>query len=116
MWEVGQLVVTRSPFCAIKLLPLAGRPTMTTQMRVSSTCTPTPLVFLECDVARLRAAGRMKSPWGARLSSGLYCSGWILGPLGTPCPGGSRAEGMVVGWQALGVSWVEMPRLVADGR
>lgn len=33
------------PFCAIKLLPRAGKPTMTTHMRVSSACTPTPLVL-----------------------------------------------------------------------
>jgi len=34
------------PFCAIRLLPRAGKPTMTTHIRVSSACTPAPLVFL----------------------------------------------------------------------
>lgn len=79
----------------MRLFPLAGNPTMTTQIRVSSTCTPTPLVFFELDAARLRAAGLMKSPCGARFSSGLYCSGLSLGPLGTPSAGGSSVEGIV---------------------
>lgn len=43
----------------------------------------------------------MKSPCGARFSSGLYCSGLGLGPLGTPSTDGSSAEGMVVGMLAL---------------
>jgi hypothetical protein len=34
------------PFCAIRDFPLAGRPTITTQICVSSTWTPTPLVFV----------------------------------------------------------------------
>jgi hypothetical protein len=34
------------PFCAIRLLPRAGKPTITTHIRVSSAWTPTPLVFL----------------------------------------------------------------------
>lgn len=53
------------PFCAIKLLPLAGRPTITTHIRVSSTCTPTPLaLFLE--LALVRVVGNMKSLGGVR--------------------------------------------------
>lgn len=32
------------PFCAMKLFPRAGKPTITTQMRVSWTGTPTPLL------------------------------------------------------------------------
>ena len=49
------------PFCAIKLLPLAGKPTMTTHIRVSSTCTPTPLTL---ELGLVLEAGNMNSPWG----------------------------------------------------
>ncbi len=51
---------------------------MTTHIRVSSTCTPTPLVFLLCELILVRVAGRMKSPCGVFLIFGLNCP---AGPL-----------------------------------
>lgn len=62
---------------------------MTTHIRVSSTCTPTPLVFA-FEVPRVRTAGRMNSTGVAWVRLGLY---WA-----TPFSGGdeeSTAEGIV---------------------
>ena len=42
-------------------MPLAGKPTMTTHIRVSSTCTPTPLTL---ELGLVLEAGNMNSPWG----------------------------------------------------
>lgn len=53
---------------------------MTTHIRVSSTCTPTPLVFA-FDVFLVRVAGRMKSPGGACTRLGLYWSESLEGAL-----------------------------------
>ena len=41
----GETVGLIVPFWAIKLFPRAGSPTITTQMRVFSTCTPMPFVL-----------------------------------------------------------------------
>lgn len=66
------------PFCAIKLLPLAGSPTITTHIRVSSTWTPTPLVFA-FEVPLVRVEGRMNSAGGVFMRFGRYCSTASLG-------------------------------------
>lgn len=64
-------------------LPLAGSPTKTTHIRVSSTWTPTPLVVRDC--ALVRATGRIKSPCGVRLVVALNtgvpfgCGGVVSG-------------------------------------
>lgn len=63
-----------SPFWAIRLFPRAGKPTMTTQMRVSSACTPTPLV-MALELPLVLVAGRIKSPCGVRIRLDLYWSG-----------------------------------------
>ena len=78
---------------AIRLLPRAGKPTITTHILVSSAWTPEPLVFL---------LGLIKSPVGMRLISGLK------EPLAVT--GGGR-EGdwvMMAGWRSwrLGRLWV----------
>jgi len=59
---------------------------MTTHIRVSSTCTPTPLV---CELFLVRIEGLMKSPWGALLRPGLYCPSFDGAEVG-----GGIAEGM----------------------
>ena len=43
--------ILRVPFWAIKLFPRAGRPTMMTAIRVSSTLTPVELVYTSFTVA-----------------------------------------------------------------
>lgn len=54
---------------------------MTTHILVSSAWIPVPLPRLE--LPRVLAAGLMKSPCGDRVSSGLYWSGFSIGPFGT---------------------------------
>jgi hypothetical protein len=69
------------PFCAIKLFPRAGKPTMTTHIRVSSACTPAPLVFL---------LGLTKSPVGTLRICGakkpLASASVMLGAVKSPAP------------------------------
>lgn len=63
---------------------------MTTHIRVSSTCTPTPLVFA-FEVFLVLVAGRMKSPGGDCMRLGRYCS---VSLEGEPLVG--SAEGAIV--------------------
>jgi hypothetical protein len=80
-----------SPFCAIKLFPLAGSPTITTHIRLSSICTPAPLVL---ELARVLLIGLIKSPCGARFKFGRYCSPSCVG---SGVGSSSVAEGIVDG-------------------
>jgi hypothetical protein len=50
---------------------------MTTHIRVSSACTPTPLVAVELPLVLI--AGRIKSPAAALFNSGRYCSTPLVG-------------------------------------
>jgi hypothetical protein len=87
----GDLLVHYSsvPFCAIRLLPLAGKPTMTTHIRVSSTCTPTPLTL---ELGLVLDAGNINSPWGDHAVLVRRVS--AIAVLATDL-GGGMAEGML---------------------
>ena len=78
---------------AIRLLPRAGKPTITTHILVSSAWTPEPLVFL---------LGLIKSPVGMRLISGLKLPLAVTG-------GGREGDWvMMAGWRSwrLGRLWI----------